>query len=69
MNPPGSTYAISLGCSCNQAENNFGIGSTESGHYIVLVDSACPLHGRPAWETAVADFDSASLIALELSSL
>ncbi len=54
MNPPGSNSAVSLGCSCSQAGNNFGVGCTENGRYIFLVDSKCPLHGIIAWERANA---------------
>ncbi len=55
MNPPGSNYCVSRGCTCGPGRNNFGVGSTENGRYIYLVDSECPLHGRFTWGKADAD--------------
>jgi hypothetical protein len=55
MNPPGSHYCVSRGCICGHGRNNFGVGSTDNGRYIFLVDSECPLHGRSNWGKANAE--------------
>ncbi len=60
MNPPGSSYALLRGCACDQGRNNFGVGSTEHGRYIFLIDSECPLHGNLTWEKAHAEGRSRS---------
>ncbi len=44
---PGSTGAVERGCTCPQAENNFGRGHTKNGvvEASFAVDPYCPVHG------------------------
>lgn len=49
-NPPGSPAAVALGCTCPQAENNFGRGRTKNGKFEkdFAADPFCPFHGLEA---------------------
>jgi hypothetical protein len=46
-NHPGSPNAVALGCSCPQAENNFGRGRSKNGviEALFTADPECPIHG------------------------
>ena len=44
---PGSPGAVERGCSCPQAENNFGRGRSKNGvvEPSFAADPRCPIHG------------------------
>ena len=44
---PGSPGAVERGCTCPQAENNFGRGRTKNGviDKSFTADPRCPIHG------------------------
>jgi hypothetical protein len=44
---PGSSGAIQRGCTCPEAENNFGRGRSKNGviEAIFTADPWCPIHG------------------------
>lgn len=45
-NKPGSLNAVALGCTCPQAENNWGRGRSEGGMIEdnFSADPECPIH-------------------------
>ena len=47
---PGSPEAVQRGCSCPEAENNFGRGRFKNGMIEpeFATDSECPVHGIDA---------------------
>ena len=47
---PGSPAAVGRGCTCPQAENNFGRGRSKNGvvQPDFAVDGQCPVHGFEA---------------------
>jgi len=45
---PGSPEAASEGCTCSQARNKFGKGSTKQGEHRWYADPFCPVHGPTA---------------------
>ena len=44
---PGSPGAVERGCTCSQAENNFGRGRSKNGvvEPSFAADPRCPIHG------------------------
>jgi hypothetical protein len=46
-NNPGSPNAVVLGCTCPEAENNFGRGRSKNGviEPSFTADPQCPIHG------------------------
>jgi hypothetical protein len=44
---PGSPGALALGCTCPEAENNFGRGRSKNGviEPSFTADPPCPIHG------------------------
>ena len=47
---PGSPAAVERGCTCPQAENNFGRGRSKNGviEPLFTADPYCPIHGLDA---------------------
>jgi hypothetical protein len=47
---PGSPAAVQNGCTCPQAENNFGRGRSKNGVFEIdfAADPLCPTHGLQA---------------------
>jgi hypothetical protein len=47
---PGSPSAVERGCTCPQAENNFGHGRSKNGviEPSFIADPECPVHGFDA---------------------
>lgn len=43
---PGSHEAIHAGCTCNQLDNNHGIGRCLGGKIRYWPSEECPLHGE-----------------------